>query len=64
MAPHYQGLIELNDGPLDLSLLTDCYGFEPIIGDVGIMVTRRIVVESSSSLIVYGYKFQISRQTY
>lgn len=64
MPPHYQGLVKVNDGPLVLCMLTDCYDREPKIGDTGSLVTRRISVESESSFIVYGYKFCISHHSH
>jgi uncharacterized OB-fold protein len=56
--PFQVGLVQLNDGPSVLAIITDSHDLPLRIGMAGELVTRRISTESEASLIVYGYKFR------
>ena len=52
------GMVELEEGPIIMTQLTDVDGIDLTIGMQVEMVTRKIREEAEHGLIVYGYKFR------
>ena len=58
LGPATVGMVQLDDGPLIMSQLTDVEGVEIGIGMRVEMVTRKISESGDHGYIVYGYKFR------
>jgi uncharacterized OB-fold protein len=58
LGPATVGMVQLDDGPLIMSQLTDVEGVDLRIGMRVEMVTRKIRDDSEHGYIVYGYKFR------
>ena len=56
-APYYLALVQLEDGHLITSQLTDVDD-DVEIGDRVEMVTRKLTTDGQRGIIVYGYKFR------
>ena len=55
--PYVAGLIQLDEGPVVATMITDTSPEDVTIGMRVAMVTRRIRCDSEDSPILYGYKF-------
>ena len=55
--PYTAGLVQLDEGPVVASMITDVDPEQLTIGMRVEMVTRRIRCDSEDSPILYGYKF-------
>lgn len=60
-APFYLALVELDQGGLITTQLTDIDG-EVAIGDRVELVTRKLTTDGDRGMIVYGYKFRPAMQ--
>ena len=58
IGPYTVGMVQLDDGPLIMSQLTDVEDVELHIGMPVEMVTRKLRESSEHGYIVYGYKFR------
>ncbi len=58
LGPSTVGMVQLDDGPLIMTQLTDVEGVDLHIGMPVEMVTRKIRESSEHGYIVYGYKFR------
>ena len=58
LGPSTVGMVQLDDGPLIMTQLTDVDGVDLRIGMQVEMVTRKIREASEHGYIVYGYKFR------
>ena len=62
-APYYIALVDLDEGPWVMAMLTDLDTFLPVderikIGQPVEMVTRKLSQDGERGMIVYGYKFR------